>query len=306
MILETCFFFLPYIFPFSPHLPFIQSNAILISFLSKAMEPHHAHRADRNHSDENLNLVFAMYSRLLFQALEAMDPPHSRWAYHRHSNEILNQMYTIPEQPLRPDSGYHETHSRPPRKLQVVNTTPTPPPTPTSIPSGLFPQDEESRALAARRAEECEWSSGWEADSESEEGSLERICMQDEKKQDLLRACPSEKQSNGKNGNNNNNNNNNKNIFSRGLQTARQCIGAAVMATGRKISPSTSLGAENCGRVGGLDGEVGDKKGWNGRRSGDDEESAFGKAVRRVKRSTMFWKSEPVRLRPAKVRMVLD
>ena len=174
-----------------------------------------------------------------------------------------------------------------------MNTTSTPPSIPrsTSILDGLFPQDEESRALAARRAEECASSSGWEADSESEEGSFRRIGEQDEKKmQEFLRAYPSK---NNKNGNNNNN------LFSRGLRRVRQCIGAAVLATGRKISG-------NCGRVGGLDGEVGDKNGRSGGRRDGDEESAFGKAVKRIKRSTLFWRSEPVKLRPAKVRMLLD
>ena len=166
----------------------------------------------------------------------------------------------------------------------------TPPATPTSIIPGLFPQDEESLALAALRTEEYAWSSGWEADSDSEEGSLERISKKDEKKkQNLLRAYASEKNSN--------------NIFSRGLRRARRCVGKAVMATGRRISPCGG-GVGNCGGVGGLDGEGGDKKGRRGGRGGD--EGAFGKVVKRIKRSALFWKSEPVRLRPAKVRMVLD
>lgn len=143
-------------------------------------------------------------------------------------------------------------------------------------------------------------SSGWEADSDREGlceekgGGGKKTKRRRRKGNRKRRDYPSEK-----------GNNKDDNIFSRGLRKAKKCIGIAVLATGRKFSPSGRFRAEKSGRIGGLDKKAGNKNVRNGSKD-VDRESAFGKAVRIIKRKRRFWKKEPERLKPAKERMMLD
>ena len=167
-----------------------------------------------------------------------------------------------------------------------MNTTPTPSttPTPTPTPPLLLAEDEENRSLAARQAEEWALSSGWEISSESSEASFERIGEEEEKRntrKKKLRDYPPEK--------------NSSNIFSRGLRRAGKCIGTAVLASGKKIWPF-GAGVARGSRLRDLDGTAEDAVVTNG-----------GKGFyKKVKRTLLLRKEEPVHLKPAKVRMMLD
>ena len=167
-----------------------------------------------------------------------------------------------------------------------MNTTPTPPATPTPTPPLLLAEDEENQNLAARQAEEWALSSGWEISSENSEAGFARIGEEKEekkkkKKKRKLRDYPSEKSS--------------SNIFSRGLRRAGKCIGTAVLASGKKIWPF-GAGAARGSRLRDLDGTAEDAVVTNGGEG----------FYKKVKRTLLLRKEEPVHLKPAKVRMMLD
>ena len=93
------------------------------------------------------------------------------------------------------------------------------------------------------------------------------------------------------------------NMFTRGLRKACECIGAAVVATGKKVGPTGSGAEKECG-VGVLDGAVEDSNVASGS-AGLEKSSARVEVMKKMKR--MLWcKKGPVQLKHAKVRSPLD
>ncbi|KAL9126144.1 MAG: hypothetical protein Q9175_007961, partial [Cornicularia normoerica] len=145
------------------------------------MEPPHPYWADHDHdhSDEHLNLIFTCAN-----LPQAIDPPYPYWADHDHdhSDEHLNlihtsvrhqrSLYSSPFHSISSDSGHlrlSDSRRSTPRwthELKVVNTTPSPPATPTS-----FVQDDTDRL--AWKVEERESSEGsWADGQDSETGVI--------------------------------------------------------------------------------------------------------------------------------------
>lgn len=94
------------------------------------------------------------------------------------------------------------------------------------------------------------------------------------------------------------------NIFTRGLRRACECVGAAVVATGKKKVGPTGSGAEKSCGIGGLDGAVEDLNLTSGN-AGLEKSSARVEVMQKIKR-TLWCKKGPVQLKHAKVRSPLD
>lgn len=93
------------------------------------------------------------------------------------------------------------------------------------------------------------------------------------------------------------------NMFTRGLRRACECIGAAVVATGKKVR-STGSGDEGCSGVGVWDGAVEDSNVTSGS-AGLEKSSARVKVMKKIKQ-TLWCKKGPVELKHANVRSPLD
>lgn len=93
-------------------------------------------------------------------------------------------------------------------------------------------------------------------------------------------------------------------MFTRGLRRACECIGAAVVATGKKKVGPTGSGAEKSCGIRDLDGAVKDSNVASGS-AGLEKSSARVEVMKKMKR--MLWcKKGPVQLKQAKVRSPLD
>ncbi|KAF6227581.1 hypothetical protein HO173_012220 [Letharia columbiana] len=235
---------IPSIYPTSP-------PKLPITFDSQAMESPHPYWADHDHSDEHLNLMFTTFPLTL-------EPPHPYRADHDHSDEHLDLMCTTvrqqsslsPPRSVTRDSGYFspsESRSHARGKLRTITLTPT---HPVTFP--LF-AEEEDQTLLACRAEERLWSSAWSASSEN----LVSISdLESEEKCLIGKSRPS-----------------GGNMFTRGLRRACECIGAAVVATGKKVR-STGSGDEKELWSWGL--------GWRGGRFERDEWKCGSRKVERA------------------------
>ena len=231
-----------------------------------------------------------------------MDAPHPCWADHNHSDERLNLMFAISgpkTEPSRPysanydrsdehlslspdDSGYcspSELHSESRRKPpRSVDATPTHTPLATRL---LLLEEDSEDDVPERRAEERPWSAGWSFSEEDPESSINLRSGEYDAGERSRRKSS---------------------IFGLGLRRACKRVGAAVVATATKISPGGS-GAEQGRAIGGWDGAAGDYSMMSRRvvfREGKQK-----KVYKKVKR-TLLRRKGPVHLKQATVRTPLD
>ena len=289
-------------------------------------QPPRPYWADHNHSGEHLNMMYTtsvgqQRSFSLFPPsppippyLEELEPPFAYWLDHNHSDEHLNLLYTPVRQqrshspsPPHPenDSGYCSPEDSPPRErakqrqLRVVNTTPSPPGSPSLLAEvQIQDQDQDSSSWSA---EERSLSWSWSTDEGDEESSPDHTS-----EQESCRDSPRD----GSADVDDDDNNDNKNKFFRHLRRARKRVGAAFVAAGKKFGSSSASvpRTEMYGAIGGLDGRV-DGSGVDGR--GDEGSRVVGRERMRVRvfdkvKRTLLRKEGPVHLTPAKVRFALD
>ena len=233
-----------------------------------------------------------------------MDAPHPCWADHNHSDERLNLMFAISgpkTEPSRPysanhdrsdehlslspdDSGYcspSELHSESRRKpSRSVDATPMPTPAPLATRHLLLEEDSEDD-VPERRAEERPWSSRWSFSEEDPESSINLTSGEYDA------GARSRRKSS---------------IFGPGLRRACKCVGAAVVAAATKISRGGS-GAEQGRGIGGWDGAAGGYSMMN--RNVVFREGKRKKVYKKVKR-TLLRRKGPVHLKQAIVRTPLD